>query len=373
MSNITLFSVQAARGLAAFLVVAFHMLSIEEKYVGLKTLPSVFSFGQIGVDIFFVISGFVMVLSTERMIAGRRTILEFLKRRLLRIYPIYWFFALLLLPIYLIAPQLVNASEGNRVDLMRSFLLLPHDNLPLLAVAWSLIFEIWFYLVFAAFLTMRRKHLPALLALWCAILLALGWLAPDISSPTLKVMTSPYAYEFIAGCAGYFFYRRASPRWAKSAIFTGVMGMLICLGTWPNIAETASIQRAVWLGLTASAVLAGIAALERNGKFRLLARLKWTGDISYVVYLSHILVLSAGGRIWKWVVDGLELSLLLVSGFWLMATMAVIAAGLFTHHVIEAPLSRLLNRRSYKSDASSHKASISSGDIAIAEPIKSNN
>ncbi|MDA4630803.1 acyltransferase family protein, partial [Escherichia coli] len=136
----------------------------------------------------------------------RRTILEFLKRRLLRIYPIYWFFALLLLPIYLIAPQLVNASEGNRVDLMRSFLLLPHDNLPLLAVAWSLIFEIWFYLVFAAFLTMRRKHLPALLALWCAILLALGWLAPDISSPTLKVMTSPYAYEFIAGCAGYFFY-----------------------------------------------------------------------------------------------------------------------------------------------------------------------
>ncbi|MGT3569100.1 acyltransferase family protein, partial [Klebsiella pneumoniae] len=243
---------------------------------------------------------------------------------------------------------------------------------PLLAVAWSLIFELWFYLVFTTFLTMPRRYLPALLTLWGGVLVAVEWCAIDIKSPTLKVVTSPYAIEFIAGCAGYFLYRRASPRLAKTAVCFGFFGLVALVTASPRIAETVSLYRTMTLGLIGSCLLSGVAALERNGNFRFLARLKWTGDISYVVYLSHVLVLSAVGRIWMWLADGIELSVLLVSGFWSVATMVVIAAGLFTHHLIEAPLGRFLNRRSYRRDASSHKASTSSGDIAIAEPIKSN-
>src|SRR5882757_1242054 len=193
----TLNCIQVARGLAAFMVVSFHMLPIESKYVGLKILPAAFWVGQIGVDIFFVISGFVMMISTENLIASRETALEFFRRRLVRIYPIYWFFALLVLPVYLVSPHLVNASQGNQVDLLRSFLLLPSQSLPIIAVAWSLVFELWFYLLFAVLLMFPRQYRPALLAIWAGALTVSWFGAPANFGPTLTLLTSPYALEFI--------------------------------------------------------------------------------------------------------------------------------------------------------------------------------
>ncbi|WP_144706695.1 acyltransferase family protein [Aminobacter sp. J44] len=114
-------SIQAARGIAAWMVVAYHMLAIEKKYVSAALLPEIFAKGMLGVDVFFVISGFVMVHSTMGSPRGLPSAYHFLARRVIRVYPPYWFYSLLLVPVFLVAPQIINSAQGNDVSLLNSF------------------------------------------------------------------------------------------------------------------------------------------------------------------------------------------------------------------------------------------------------------
>ena len=129
------------------MVVVFHSLFINAKYVESKNLlPEIFSFGQTGVDLFFVISGFVMIIAFRNKFGKKGEIFKFLKGRFFRIYPTYWIYFLAVFLVFQIKPQIMNDSQGGNVDLTSSLLLLPASTLPLLMVAWSLIHEVWFYL-----------------------------------------------------------------------------------------------------------------------------------------------------------------------------------------------------------------------------------
>lgn len=154
-------SIQVARGIAALAVVAYHASLTQVKYFsGVDVLPTFFSFGQFGVDLFFVISGFVMVLTTSAKHCALRESGKFLWNRFFRIYPTYWVYYLALVPVFLLLPGFVNSSEGGKVDLLTSFFLLPSSTLPLLLVAWTLTLEVWFYLVFAIILMLRSAFFP---------------------------------------------------------------------------------------------------------------------------------------------------------------------------------------------------------------------
>jgi peptidoglycan/LPS O-acetylase OafA/YrhL len=119
-------NIQALRGIAVLAVVLFHFLYIEEKYGGSETLlPDVLQFGMIGVDLFFVISGFVMVTVTRGKFQIPKQAFRFIYHRLIRIYPIYWVYSLLLLIVYFIQPTWINNAQWNQVDILASFLLLP--------------------------------------------------------------------------------------------------------------------------------------------------------------------------------------------------------------------------------------------------------
>src|SRR5687767_4316208 len=171
MSDKKLNSIQVLRGIAAMTVVASHLVPLERKYFGEQLLPHFFDLGVSGVDLFFVISGFVMVTVTRGRRGGWRT-LEFLYSRATRIYPTYWFYFFITLCVFLAMPHWVNASENHQADLWRSFFLFPGQHLPLVLVGWSLILELWFYVVFAGLLLLdERMRLPAL-AIWAVIILA---------------------------------------------------------------------------------------------------------------------------------------------------------------------------------------------------------
>jgi peptidoglycan/LPS O-acetylase OafA/YrhL len=153
-------NVQALRGAAILLVVVYHTWTIERRYGGGPGLLSDWvAVGLSGVDLFFVISGFIMVTVTKSLVPGLTTATNFLYHRAARIYPIYWIYSLMLLPIFLVRPDMVNSSQGNQVDLLASFLLLPQRLLPLLQVGWTLVHEIYFYLIFALFLSIKRLRL----------------------------------------------------------------------------------------------------------------------------------------------------------------------------------------------------------------------
>ena len=142
-------NIQALRGIAVLSVVFFHLLTIEQKYGGSKTiLPDLLQFGMFGVDLFFVISGFVMVTVTRGKFQILKQASRFIYHRAARIYPTYWVYSILVLIVFLLQPSWVNNSQGNQANILASFLLFPSQTLPLVMVGWTLIHEIYFYLVF---------------------------------------------------------------------------------------------------------------------------------------------------------------------------------------------------------------------------------
>ena len=115
-----------------------------------------------GVDLFFVISGFVMVTITGNQFQRAGFVREFLFHRITRIYPLYWLFTLLALAVLLARPDMLKRSFEAQ-ELVRSVLLLPQDGLPLLMVGWTLIHEMYFYIVFSLLLVSERRVLLLLL------------------------------------------------------------------------------------------------------------------------------------------------------------------------------------------------------------------
>lgn len=187
-----LYNIQALRGVAVLLVVLFHLKAIEKKYGGNNTiLPDFFDFGIFGVDLFFVISGFIMVVVTKGKFQNTKQAFLFLYHRASRIYPTYWVYSILVLVVLIIRPSLVNNSQGNQTDILASFLLWPSETLPLVMVGWTLIHEMYFYLGFFIILLMApEKNVLKALTLWLFGVL-LSNLILQTHNPVIKLIINP--------------------------------------------------------------------------------------------------------------------------------------------------------------------------------------
>ncbi len=209
-------SIQALRGVAALLVVLLHARAFEIKGIaanGLTEQPLVgglFANGFAGVDLFFVISGFIMVFVTRDGLTGWKPAASFLFARVTRIYPVWWAFAGCM-TIYMLAAHGVSGqSEGWHKAafghpmvpyLVKSFLLIPQEPFPVLNVGWTLIHEVYFYLVFTLFLLMPRRWLPLLLAIWSVLVISgalLGYSRPTATT-FLSLAVHPMTLEFTLG------------------------------------------------------------------------------------------------------------------------------------------------------------------------------
>src|SRR3984885_1661552 len=140
--------------------------------------------GPFGVKIFFVISGFVMWLTTAGVDISP---VSFWRRRLVRIVPLYWFFLLLLVAVGLSAPQYLKTTEITWETAVKSFLFIPHFHsvqkiiAPILIPGWSLNFEMFFYFIFGISLLIKsdtRRMIIIGVLLWSLVLLGL-WLNPE--------------------------------------------------------------------------------------------------------------------------------------------------------------------------------------------------
>ena len=162
-------SLQYVRGLAAIAVVIFHILT-QLISLGFDT----FAWGSEGVDLFFVLSGFLMmVLPTHDHIRP----IEFFKRRLIRVVPLYWILTLVIFGISLIIPSLLNSTSPDFVNLIKSLLFIPFKNqasnnsfYPMLIPGWTLNFEMMFYLLFSFTLLFKYKFRLVLITLLISLL-----------------------------------------------------------------------------------------------------------------------------------------------------------------------------------------------------------
>ena len=337
-------NIQALRGIAVLLVVIFHLITIEQKYGGANTvLPDLLSFGMFGVDLFFVISGFVMISVTRGKFQNAKQAIRFLYHRASRIYPTYWFYSLLVLAVFLLKPTLVNSSIGNEVNILASFLLFPTEKLPLVMVGWTLIHEMYFYLLyFFILLLIAEKNLVTALILWASVIVFVN-ISFDLYSPLKILFFHPLTIEFIAGCfLGIYYFRSKNKKIPKNSLLLLTAAVIFIASIngyniyqhYTGILEPQKWWRILIFGLPALTITFCLLSAERNDFFIHSSIVK-IGDASYSIYLSHILTLSAAGRIWRvYSIESVSDNIIMVPALLFLA----IIIGMLSFHYIEKPL-----------------------------------
>jgi exopolysaccharide production protein ExoZ len=282
----TIRSIQVLRFIAAFCVVVFHAhIALMLNFPG--HVPDgtdhAFRVGASGVHIFFVISGFVMVYTSWR---SRLTPGSFLKRRLVRIYPIYW----LVGATYLLLHQLLGtAYHLAPQELAGAALLLPHTSSLVIGPGWTLSFEMYFYLCFALALFAGVRWGLALLSVFYLLSVCAGFaLAPQAA--WAKLASNSLLLEFMMGAwLGYAFSRGLVVPRRLGGLLVAVAIALFVSGFWLDYDRLPSVLS--W-GIPSLLLVTGALAFEpelRGAPGRFFAKL---GDSSYLLYLSHVLLID---------------------------------------------------------------------------------
>lgn len=297
-------SVQALRAFAALSVLAFH--------IG-QWMPAPKAIGSAGVDLFFVISGFVLWLAVSRRDPSPLT---FLRDRAIRILPLYWLATAVVIGLVLIDPANLPTIKLTWSHLAASFSLIPHndpngDPFPVLPVGWSLTYEAVFYALVAVSLTMpKARRLSGL-----TIGLILVWLLGYVVYPLGPLFANPLMLEFLAGVLiGQLYLGRRLPSAAISLVL-GLVGISMFVLQAGAVRDPGYWRALAWGGPSALIVL-GAVGLEAGRRWRDLPWLSRLGDASYSLYLWHWPIVWLVGR-WLapnhgWVFAGVAAGLSLV-------------------------------------------------------------
>ncbi len=301
-------SIQFLRGVAVILVLLFHLFS--QACLPDKNCPSGDSFffeGYAGVDIFFVISGFIMVYISWTAKPGLIEAAKFFRKRVYRIYPIWWIFAsLMILASYIIYGQFAPPDYATGTDifpyLVKSYLLYPQSEFPVLAIGWTLIHEMLFYTLFSICFIFGRRVLFIFLLIWSLLILGTLALAEPIAHAgnIFELFLSPLNIEFILGCLIGYLYCKNIMRYASVCLImgTGLFIIAFYIGgytTGPGFYFT----RVVVYGLPSAMIIYGLVNLEKKAGLNIPSPLIHLGNISYSLYLSHMLVILSLREIWK--------------------------------------------------------------------------
>lgn len=336
-------SIQALRAIAALLVVFGHAAHETEAIgprVGLNAIDPTFLHWGIGVDIFFVISGFIMVHTSADLFGRPGAWRVFLARRIVRIVPLYWLLTSALLLAGLVAPRLLNVPAGDWQHVLASYLFIPSlrggdETRPVMALGWTLNLEMFFYVLFAAamLLPLKRGMITLTLAIGS---LALSGALLQPSQVQLAFWTQPIILEFLFGCLLALLYRQGARLPAAGAVLLLALGFAGMV-KFHGLDAEGTIPPALRWGLP-SVLIVGGAALYRGAPPRLALALTGLGNASYSLYLFHPFALRPLREIWVRLVGGaLPLEL------YIAAAIAVAAlASILLHHWVERPIGRRL-------------------------------
>jgi exopolysaccharide production protein ExoZ len=323
-TDVKYIGIQYARAAAALVVVIYH--ACERAGLG-------FEQGSRGVDLFFVISGFIMWSVTGR--TAQRPF-KFLLNRVKRIVPLYW----IATGIVILAAYLnVVSDDIAPASILRSLLFIPYiaegsDHIwPILSVGWTLNYEMFFYVVFAAFLFAPRAVRFWGLTITLAGLVIAGALAPKADA-IWSTYTSGRMIQFLAGVWIAETVRRdiiVPPALSLPLIFLGVLGLYLIPFNGNHLIPVACAA-------AAGGVIAGVVSIDVRRRVPDYGSLRILGDASYSIYLFHGLALavatmtaaSIGLPAWMTVIPG---------------TAAGVVAGLAAYKLVEQPIGKLVSSR----------------------------
>ena len=338
--SMQLLGIQAARGIAAFLVVlshSEHMLSLPQ-YVGHAPLAGIFGFGHAGVDFFFVLSGFIIFFVHHSDIGKPSSLGRYVRRRLTRIYPIYWVVTAVVIALAFFSSE--RAARLETVHVLASLLLVPHGQDPLLGVAWTLQHEMLFYLFFGMMILSRWVG-GILFAAWVVLVLIQMVFVPGIS--ILAFIGGSYHLQFFMGILAAWLVLTDRVPVPRTLALVGTLAFLAAgIGERAGLFPVAKLTSRLLFGTASLLVVAGLASAERQGRFRVGKFPAFMGSASYSLYLVHTIAIGLTAR--------LLAALHLFNGMpdWLVlgvVSISAVIAGCAVHVWIERPLLKLLQNR----------------------------
>lgn len=286
-------TIQVLRALAAVLVLVEHVFKEADAKFGAHFDILNFPY-PVGIDLFFVISGFIMFYTNQDAFGRKQSFGKFLLRRIVRVVPLYYIFTTALVLVLLISPEAMGKTKFDWLQVVTSYLFWPYQRYdgrvcPVLSLGWTLNYEMFFYLIFAGTLFLRRNIAIAVMSLTMGMLVLLGVTLP-FDSTVFNFWTAPIILEFLFGVWIAVIVMRLNK--VNTNYFVFVPIFIICVvWTWTtHIVDPKAIlipellQQGVPAALLVFAVTAFIS--PKDGA-RLPKWLSALGDSSYALYLSH--------------------------------------------------------------------------------------
>lgn len=337
----TLVLVQALRALAALFVV-FHHAQFDAEHFGgpagftpNRALP-----WEVGVDIFFVISGFVIVHASRGLFGRAGAARTFVARRLIRIVPLYWLATALFLVAGLVLPRALNSPPPAAADIVASLLFVPYVNglgnaQPVFSLGWTLNYEMAFYLVFAAAIAaaLSRRTAVLVVALFFAGLVGVG--AVVALPMPLSFWANPMVLEFVFGM-GLALARDTGGR--PGLILRAVLVLIATRMLQDDLTQDGIARAFAWGVPAAMLVAAAVFGPEPRLPEPVARALVLLGDASYALYLFHPFALRAA----RIALAGREVG---PSVYIALSMAAAVILAIAVHLAFEKPVMRYLRRR----------------------------
>ena len=330
-------SIQMMRGIACIIVVLFH-ISVKGAQYGNGALQG-FSIGGAGVDMFFIISGYIMCVST---VDRHLNFFQFSLLRIKRIIPLYWLTTTAALVIYLYNPHIVNTS-GGETSIWASYTLIPNGKKYLNSIGWTLSYEFFFYIIFALFINQGTYKAAVMSSITLLILVVIGLFANN-DRPLLNFSTHILYIEFVFGmCCFYLINKkivRLDPKYGIALTIVGTV--MLGLELFFSMPVQDEWRGLTW-GIPMLLIFVGLLSFEEfiqrsNSVIRNL--FLEIGNSSYSLYLIHPFTLSGTAMCLR--------ALNMTSNPYFFATILFVVSVSLGHLVylyVERPLIALMKRK----------------------------
>lgn len=338
-NRLQLKSLQQGRGLAAMAVVAFHLSLLlgSERYLNDAVFLSFTHRGNLGVDFFFVLSGFIILFAHHKDINHPNRVGDYLLKRFTRLFPVYWLYTAIFCGLVAIGLGSASIVPETINNWFATIFLVRLDSFEFpITPAWTLVHEFIFYLIFAT-LILNRAIGGIILALWLIGGVIVFQYPEEGSRSALTTYFSPLNLNFLTGMLAFYIFNRFQKINLKPAV---LFGLLLFIGVYLRenngiTYDHLQIAYACSFGL----LILGAVACEKDGyalsHFKLLNLI---GDASYTIYLTHLAFLGLFSKIFIKLSNYYEISneIMYIAIFSL-----TIIAGCILYLTVERPLIKL--------------------------------
>jgi len=340
-----LIGLQALRGAAALMVLLHHLVEEENAQLAQRLIPHGLGVGWVGVDLFFVLSGFIIFTTAAKAKSGMPVAAAFFSARFFRVFPAYWVATSLQLLLVAVIGAGLSGEGGH--NLVRSLFLLPQgETQPILAAGWTLVHEILFYAIVGFLLILPKKFLAPGLFLWGASTIFAHISGFSRSNDFAITFYNPLNNEFLLGATIALILQKFSrPKNGFPIIVGGTVLLLIgifvfyAFNGFEAEASTANWLRLALIGCPAGFIVAGVASLSTNECKFIVPTGAWFGDFSYSLYLIQKPIIVVGALLAA-KLPGIVENLVFLT---VAPSLAVLVAFLL-YHFVEKPTHKLGQR-----------------------------